>query len=204
MPSFGAFCLNEPSERFINFASFDTGVLAFECIFNSLISDAVYSLLAAFLFAAFLATSISDLIRSGLITRSHSSSSELMRTDDHEHLLILSLDHEPALDGSSLCSGLVYTSSRAFFLLDQTPSGFQIRARLSREPLSRIGSDSWEHEPNPCRDLKGEVESKGCLISDFGIVSSLRGPMLKHDASRVLHNEQPERTPGPTQERIRC
>jgi hypothetical protein len=78
MPSFGAFCLNEPSERFINFASFDTGVLAFECIFNSLISDAVYSLRAAFLFAAFLATSISNLIRSGLITRSHSSSSELM------------------------------------------------------------------------------------------------------------------------------
>jgi len=95
MPSFRAFCLNEPSERFINFASFDTGVLAFECIFNSLISDAVYSLRAAFLFAAFSATSISNLIRSGLITRSHSSSSELMRTDDHEHLPILSLDHEP-------------------------------------------------------------------------------------------------------------
>jgi hypothetical protein len=42
-----------------------------------------------------------------------------MRTDDHEHLLILSLDREPVLDGSSLCSGLVYTSSRAFFLLYQ-------------------------------------------------------------------------------------
>src|SRR6266852_3322837 len=95
MPSFRAFCLNEPSERFINFASFDTGVLAFECIFNSLISDAVYSLRLIFFFAAFLATSISNLIRSGLITRSHSSSSELMRTDDHENLLILSLDHEP-------------------------------------------------------------------------------------------------------------
>ena len=36
------------------------------------------------------ATSISNLIRSGLISRSHSSSSELMRTDDHENLLILS------------------------------------------------------------------------------------------------------------------
>src|SRR3984893_18946422 len=95
MPSFGAFCLNEPAERFINFASFDTGVLAFECIFNSLISDAVYSLRVIFLFAAFLATSISNLIRSGLITRSHSSSSELMRNNDHEHLPILSLDHEP-------------------------------------------------------------------------------------------------------------
>src|SRR3984893_15196606 len=94
MPSFRALCLNEPSERFINFASFDTGVLAFECIFNSLISDAVYSLPVIFFFAAFLATSISNLIRSGLITRSHSSPSELMRTDDHEHLVILSLDHE--------------------------------------------------------------------------------------------------------------
>jgi hypothetical protein len=95
MPSFRAFCLNEPSERFINFASFNTGVLAFECIFNSLISDAVYSLRVTFVFAVFLATSISNLIRSGLITRSHLSSSELMRTDDHENLLILSLDHEP-------------------------------------------------------------------------------------------------------------
>src|SRR5882672_5223511 len=111
MPSFRAFCLNEPSERFINFASFDTGVLAFECIFNSLISDAVYSLRAIFLFAAFLATSISNLIRSGLISRSQSSSSELMRTDDHDHLLILLLDHEPALDGSS-SSGIVYCRVR--------------------------------------------------------------------------------------------
>src|ERR1700730_4143889 len=95
MPSFRAFCLNEPSERFIDFASFDTGVLACECIFNSLISDAVYSLRVTFVFAVFLAASLSNLIRSGLITRSHSSSSELMRTDDHENLLILSLDHEP-------------------------------------------------------------------------------------------------------------
>jgi hypothetical protein len=94
-PSFGAFCPNEPSERFIFFASFATGVLAFECIFNSLISDAVYSLRMVFFFAPFLATSISNLIRSGLIRRSHSSSSELKRTDDHEHLLILSLDYEP-------------------------------------------------------------------------------------------------------------
>src|SRR5216684_1307789 len=60
---------------------------------------------------------------------------------------------------------------------------------LSRESLSRIGLDSRGHEPNPCRDLKREVESKGCLISDFWIVSSLRRPMLKHDAGRVLHNE---------------
>jgi hypothetical protein len=73
----------------------DVGHDCRECIFNSLISDAVYSLRVIFFFAAFLATSISDLIRSGLITRSHPSSSELMRTDDHDHLLILSLDHEP-------------------------------------------------------------------------------------------------------------
>ena len=71
MPSFRAFCLNEPSERFINFASFDTGVLAFECIFNSLISDAAYSLRLTFLFAAFLATSVSNLKQSSLIPRSH-------------------------------------------------------------------------------------------------------------------------------------
>jgi hypothetical protein len=31
MPSVSAFCLSEPSERFINFVSFDTGVRAFEC-----------------------------------------------------------------------------------------------------------------------------------------------------------------------------
>ncbi len=36
-----------------------------QLIFNSLISDAVYSLRTAFLFTAFLATSISNLIRSG-------------------------------------------------------------------------------------------------------------------------------------------
>src|SRR6266436_4660592 len=114
MPSFRAFCLNEPSERFINFASFDTGVLAFECIFNSLISDAVYSLRVIFFFAAFLTTSISNLIRSGLISRSQSSSSELIRTDDHDHLILL-LDHEQALDGSFLCSGLVYIHGRVRF-----------------------------------------------------------------------------------------
>jgi hypothetical protein len=34
-----------------------------------------------------------------------------------------------------------------------------------------------------------EVESKGCLISDLGIVSNFRRPMLKHNAGRGLHNE---------------
>jgi hypothetical protein len=39
--------------------SFDIGVLAFECVFNSFTSDAVYSLRTIFFFVAFLATSIS-------------------------------------------------------------------------------------------------------------------------------------------------
>ena len=63
IPNVNAFCLKEPSDRFINFVSFDTGVLAFECVFNSLISDAVYSLRTIVLFFAFLATSISNLIK---------------------------------------------------------------------------------------------------------------------------------------------
>src|SRR5260370_23737786 len=53
MPSFSAFCLKEPSDRFINLVSFDTGVLAFECAFNNLTSDAVYSVLLIFFFVAF-------------------------------------------------------------------------------------------------------------------------------------------------------
>jgi hypothetical protein len=47
-------CLN--SVRFISLASFDTGVLAFECIFSSLISDAEYSLRTIFFLIAFFAT----------------------------------------------------------------------------------------------------------------------------------------------------
>jgi hypothetical protein len=58
MPSVSAFCLSEPSERFINFVSFDTGVRAFECAFNNLTSVAVYSFRLIFVFDAFLATSI--------------------------------------------------------------------------------------------------------------------------------------------------
>src|ERR1700716_1521706 len=58
MPSVSAFCRNEPSDRFINFVSFDTGVLAFECAFNNLTSDAVYSFRLILFFVAFLATSI--------------------------------------------------------------------------------------------------------------------------------------------------
>ena len=38
--------------------------------------------------------------------------------------------------------------------------------------------------------MKREVESEGRLIGDFGIVSILRRPMLKHDAGRILHNER--------------
>ena len=63
IPKVNAFCLKEPSDRFINFVSFDTGVLAFECVFNSLMSDAVYSLRTIVFFFAFLATSISNLIQ---------------------------------------------------------------------------------------------------------------------------------------------
>jgi len=49
--------------------SFDTGVLAFECVFNSLMSDAVYSLRTIVFFFAFLATSISNLIQAfGTVT----------------------------------------------------------------------------------------------------------------------------------------
>jgi hypothetical protein len=44
IPNFSALCLDEPSDRFINFASFDTGVFAFECAFSSLMPDAVYVL----------------------------------------------------------------------------------------------------------------------------------------------------------------
>ena len=51
------FAESEPSDRFINFVSFATGVLAFECAFNSFTSAAVYSLRTFFF--AFLATSIS-------------------------------------------------------------------------------------------------------------------------------------------------
>lgn len=57
MPSVSAFCLSEPSDRFINFVSFDTGVLAFECAFKNLTSDVVYSFRLIFFFVAFVATS---------------------------------------------------------------------------------------------------------------------------------------------------
>ena len=51
MLSFRAFCLNDPSDRFIAFAILDTGVLALECCFSSLMSAAVYGLRADFFFA---------------------------------------------------------------------------------------------------------------------------------------------------------
>jgi hypothetical protein len=59
-----------------------------------------------------------------------------------------------------------------------------------RVPCPRIRSSSRKHEPDPCRELNREGKSKRCLISDFGVVSSIRCPMLKYDASRVLHNER--------------
>jgi hypothetical protein len=48
MPSANAFCLNDPSDLFISLEIFFTGVLAFECCFNSLISAAVYGFRAGF------------------------------------------------------------------------------------------------------------------------------------------------------------
>ena len=35
MPSLKAFCLSEPSVLFISLATFETGVLAFECCFSN-------------------------------------------------------------------------------------------------------------------------------------------------------------------------
>src|ERR1700731_2729725 len=44
MPSVRAFCLNEPSDLFINFESLATGVRALECALSSFTSSFVYSL----------------------------------------------------------------------------------------------------------------------------------------------------------------
>jgi hypothetical protein len=52
MPSVPAFCLNDPSDRFISFASFDTGVFAFECCLSNLMSAAVYGLRVGLFFVA--------------------------------------------------------------------------------------------------------------------------------------------------------
>ena len=52
MPSVPAFCLRDPSDRFISFASFDTGVFAFECCLSNLMSAAVYGLRVGLFFVA--------------------------------------------------------------------------------------------------------------------------------------------------------
>jgi hypothetical protein len=52
MPSVPAFCLNDPSDLFMSFAIFDTGVLAFECCLSNLMSDAVYGLRVGLVFFA--------------------------------------------------------------------------------------------------------------------------------------------------------
>jgi hypothetical protein len=52
MPSLKAFCLSEPSVRFMSLAIFETGVLSFECCFSNFISAFVYGLLGGFLFFA--------------------------------------------------------------------------------------------------------------------------------------------------------
>jgi hypothetical protein len=71
-----------------------------------------------------------------------------MRTDDRDHLILL-LDHEPALDGSSLCSGLVYTLSRTFFLLDHRLPGLKFehgpRVSLCRESVLTRGNMNQIH-----------------------------------------------------------
>jgi hypothetical protein len=48
MPNTRAFCLNEPSDRFIIFESLATGVRALECALSSFTSSLLYSLRAVF------------------------------------------------------------------------------------------------------------------------------------------------------------
>lgn len=55
MPSESAFCLNDPSLRFISFDSFDTGVRDLECALSSLTSAAEYSFRDRFELFAFFA-----------------------------------------------------------------------------------------------------------------------------------------------------
>ena len=52
MPSVRAFCLNEPSDLFINFETLATGVRALECALSSFTSSFVYSLRLPFIFFA--------------------------------------------------------------------------------------------------------------------------------------------------------
>jgi hypothetical protein len=72
MPSFSAFCRNDPTERLVNFAILATGVRAFECARNSFTSDVVYSRRETFFF--FLAIISPVLLRSGLLARCSESS----------------------------------------------------------------------------------------------------------------------------------
>ena len=51
MPNTRAFCLNEPSDRFISFETFATGVRALECALSSFTSSLLYSLRALVFFA---------------------------------------------------------------------------------------------------------------------------------------------------------
>ena len=55
MPSESAFCLKDPSLRFISFDSFDTGVRDFECALINLTSAAEYSFRDRFELFAFFA-----------------------------------------------------------------------------------------------------------------------------------------------------
>ena len=50
IPSFNAFCRKDPSDFFMSFATFVTGVFAFECCLSNLMSAAVYGLRASLFF----------------------------------------------------------------------------------------------------------------------------------------------------------
>src|SRR5712664_4156429 len=99
----------------------------------------------------------------------------------------------PVSDWNSLCFGPSWISARAVSLEDRPQRAIWVESRPLKSrgrspPQERL--DSRKREPDPRRDLEGEIESKGCLIHDFGIVPRLRRPVLKHDAGRVLHNER--------------
>jgi len=84
MRSLKAFCLSEPSVLFMSLAIFETGVLAFECCFSSLMSSFVYGLLGGFLFFALAKLSLLEM------DWSHNMLSLPIKRSDraaHSHLL---------------------------------------------------------------------------------------------------------------------
>ena len=65
------------------------------------------------------------------------------------------------------------------------------------------------HEPDPCRELADNNESEGGLVGTFRIMSSLRDPLLYHEADRILYGEggsdvkQVQRSISPTSQFLR-